>query len=190
MTEGEWRYIKPNNLQELWDKWGKAVAERIWEEKGLKGRPQYRYFSKIAIHFLDLLLERTIEEGEDVPIPYFGTKQARQVKHHNFRNSVYGRNFTFLGGRVYDIYDLLKKGNKYPCFTFKNNGGVKYRGVYWRSYIRLKHKWRHRLYQKFYDEGMEYKNLRYLSEAEWKRKQQKVIWRNGMVLKFKHKENG
>lgn len=183
--QGEWRYIKPNNLEDLWNKWGKAWAIANFKERGIKGKPQYDKFSKVTRHFLNLLLERAIEHGEDIRVPYFGTIIARQVKHHDFRCSRYGRNFEFCGGREYTIHDLMRKFNRYPVLSFRNNGGTKYRGTYWRSYIRLKRRWRHRLYQKFYDEGGEYKNLRYLTEAEWKKKQGRVIWRNGMLLKFK-----
>lgn len=181
----DWRYIKPNNLKDLWDKWAKEWANEYCKERGIKGKPQYRIFTKCAKIYLDLLLERAIEHGEDVRVPYFGTILARQVRNPDFRVSRYGRNFEFCGGREYTIHDLMKKGNKYPVVTFRNDGVTRCRGVYWRSYIKVRHKWRKRLYEKFYDEGFEYKTLRYLTEAEWKKKQQRVIWRNGMVMKFK-----
>lgn len=183
-----WRYIKPNGLKELWEKWAKDYIREYYKKKGINKRGQYRIFTQCATFFLDLLLERAVEHGEDIRIPSFGTICARQVKHTSFRGNRYGRNFEFCGGREYNIHDLMKKGNKYPVITFRNDGVTKSRSVYWKAYIKTRVKWRHRLYQKFYDEGFEYKNLRYLTEAEWKKKNNdRVIWRNGMVLKVKAK---
>ena len=178
-------YIKPNNLTDLWDKWGKKWSLDQYEEKKIKGKPQYLYFSRVVVKFLDLLLEQVVEEGRDVNVPYFGTFMARQVKNGDFRCKRYSRNFEFCGGREYTIHDLMNRFNKYPVFTFRNDGSVRARTAMWKAHITPKARWRHRLFQKFYDEGFDYKNLRYLTEAEWKRNIGKVIWRNGMRVQIK-----
>lgn len=183
-TDKKKKYVRPNTLSDLWRKWGKAEMGKTCRNKKLRVRGQEEIFTKVAMTMWDEVLNAVINEGVDVTIPNFGSIEARQIKHHDFRANKYRRNFEFMGGREYTIHDLMRKGNKYPAVRLNANQGTVSRRVYWRIYLSLKHKWRHRLYEAFYDEGMEYKPLRYLTEAEWKkRNENKKIWRSGMILK-------
>lgn len=182
-------YVRPNTLSDLWDKWGKDEMRKSLSAKRLRLRGRKDKFRHIAMTMWDIVLDAVINKGVDVNIPNFGSIEARQVKHHDFRANKYRRNFEFMGGRAYDIHDLMRKGNRYPVVRLNANGGTVSRRVYWRIYLSLKHKWRHRLYEAFYDEGMEYKPLRYLTEAEWKkRNENKKIWRSGMILKVNNEK--
>lgn len=182
----EKKYVKPNTLNELWDKWGKDELGRMCKAKGLRIRGQKRIFTKCAMLMWDAVFDAVINQGVDVLIPNMGTIEARQIKHYDFRVNKYRRSFEFMGGKNYDIHDLMKRGNKYPIVRLNANQATTSRRVYWRVYLSLKHKWRKRLYEAFYDEKMEYKPLRYLTEAEWKkRSENKKIWRSGMLIKIK-----
>lgn len=182
------KYIRPNDLRDLWSNWGKSEMLRLCKNKGMRMRGRGDDFSKCVMTMWDVVLDKVINEGVDVVIPNFGTVEARQVKHHDFRVNKYRRNFEFMGGRLYDIHDLMKKGNRYPVVRLNANAGSLSRRVYWRVYLSLKHKWRKRLYEAFYDEGMEYKPLVYLTEAQWKKRAEtKKIWRSGMLIKVENK---
>lgn len=179
------KYIRPNDLRDLWREWGKSEMTRMCKAKDMRMRGSVKDFSRCAMEMWNVVLDTAINKGIDVIIPNLGTIEARQVKHHDYRVAEYRRNFEFMGGRLYDIHDLMRKGNKYPVVRLNANGGSLSRRVYWRVYLSLKHKWRKRLYEAFYDEGMEYKPLVYLTEAQWKKRaENKKIWRSGMVIKI------
>lgn len=170
-----------NTLRQLYDKWGKAYLEEAFRINKMKRKPRYDLFCKIAKQMFGEILDKAISDTQDTQT-VIGTFMARSVRYGAFRNKRYGRNFTIIGGREYTIFDLMKKDNQYPVFTFRNNGWVISRTVMWRCYVRPSVKWRHKLYQKFYDEGVEYKIMRYPNKEQAKIKRVRKIWRNNQLL--------
>lgn len=180
MEKGEWRYIKPNSLQGLFEKYAKDYINKQFAKKGIKRKAQYGVFTKVSKKYLNLLIDDVVG-GKDVQTEA-GSFLCRQVKEPFFRASPYARNFELDGGKKYNIFDLLNRDSKYPIFTFRNNGLVRFRNVMWRGYIRLRLKKRHKMYKDFYERKVEYKEMKYPKEGTKRKK--RVIWRNNVKLKI------
>lgn len=180
---GGFRWITPNSLPVMFEKYSKPYLQEYISRKGMKRKAQYRLYQEIVSEYLSLIFDVLIEDGQDV-VTKAGTFCVRQVQSPNWLAGGWSRDFTLLGGKKYGIHDFMKRGNCYPTIYFRPTGSVAFRNVMWRFYLKVKYRYRRRLYEAFYDRGKEYKQVKW----EFMKKRaakNRTIWRNERLVKIK-----
>lgn len=195
-SRGSWRKITPLKISDLYP----LIKDELRiKTKGavVGGRGGSKaIFSRIGRMFWEEVMNAVVIDGVDVNIPKFGTIGARRRKSTKIWTSVFGRNFDFTSiingnhikseGKRYTDLDLLNNFNAYPAIFWWNDGGKKYRSVYWKYHLNIRLKYRRMMWDGFFDNKFDYKTIVMGSPYEKKVRKNKM-WRNGMLISGKAK---